>query len=107
MQLFQGNAADPDYRLIGTDAVVAIEMIEHMLPHDLERMVHTVFGFIKPWVAVFTTPNADFNALFKSMEKNGLRRWDHFFEWTREQFHDWYVVYSLVSCLHINFFTLV
>lgn len=88
-QLFQGNAADPDYRLIGCDAVVAIEMIEHMLPHDLDRLVHTVFGFIKPWIVIFTTPNADFNVLFKALEKNGLRRWDHLFEWTREQFHDW------------------
>ncbi|KAM3966666.1 hen1 methyltransferase [Aphomia sociella] len=87
--LYQGNAADPDYRLIGCDAVVAIEMIEHMLPHDLDRLVHTVFGFIKPWIFVFTTPNSDFNALFKALEKNGLRRLDHFFEWTREQFHDW------------------
>ncbi|XP_059054179.1 uncharacterized protein LOC131848374 [Achroia grisella] len=87
--LFQGNAADPDYRLIGCDAVVAIEMIEHMLPHDLERLVHTVFGFIKPRIAVFTTPNSDFNTLFKALEKNGLRRLDHFFEWSREQFHDW------------------
>ncbi|KAJ8734592.1 hypothetical protein PYW08_013842 [Mythimna loreyi] len=87
--LFQGNAADPDYRLIGCDAVVAIEMIEHMLPHDLERFVHTVFGFIKPRIVIFTTPNSDFNILFKALEKNGLRRLDHLFEWTREQFHDW------------------
>ncbi|XP_038209491.1 uncharacterized protein LOC119830513 [Zerene cesonia] len=87
--LFQGNAADPDYRLIGCDAVVAIEMIEHMLPHDLERFIHTVFGFIKPWVVILTTPNGDFNVLFKSLEKNGLRRLDHFFEWSREQFNDW------------------
>ncbi|XP_050352136.1 uncharacterized protein LOC126774635 [Nymphalis io] len=87
--LYQGNAADPDYRLIGCDAVIAIELIEHMLPHDLERFVHTVFGFIKPRVAVITTPNGDFNVLFKVLEKNGLRRLDHFFEWSREQFHDW------------------
>ncbi|XP_026324132.1 uncharacterized protein LOC113233283, partial [Hyposmocoma kahamanoa] len=87
--LFEGNAADPDYRLIGCDAVIAIEMIEHMLPHDLDRLVHNVFGFVKPWVAVITTPNGDFNVLFKKLEKNGLRRLDHFFEWSREQFHDW------------------
>ncbi|CAK1548182.1 unnamed protein product [Leptosia nina] len=106
--LFQGNAADPDYRLIGCDAVIAIEMIEHMLPHDLDRFVQTVFGFIKPWVVVLTTPNGDFNVLFKSMEKNGLRRLDHFFEWSREQYHDWctnivlrYPQYS-VSCKGIG-----
>lgn len=89
ISLLQGNAADPDYRLIGCDAVIAIEMIEHMLPHDLERLVHTVFAFIKPWIVIFTTPNGDFNVLFKSLEKNGLRRLDHFFEWSRDQFHDW------------------
>ncbi|KAJ2946611.1 hypothetical protein O0L34_g12669 [Tuta absoluta] len=89
IRLFQGNASDPDYRLIGCDAVVAIEMIEHMLPHDLDRLVHTIFGFIKPWVAVITTPNGDFNELFNSLETNGFRRLDHFFEWSREQFHDW------------------
>lgn len=106
--LFQGNAADPDYRLIGCDAVIAIEMIEHMLPHDLERLVHTVFGFIKPWIAVFTTPNGDFNVLFKALEKNGLRRLDHFFEWSREQFNDWcsnivtrYPIYT-VTCKGIG-----
>lgn len=87
--LFQGNAADPDYRLIGCDAVVAIEMIEHMFPHDLDRFVHNVFGFIKPRVVVLTTPNGDFNVLFKSLLPNGFRRHDHFFEWSREQFHDW------------------
>ncbi|VVD02227.1 unnamed protein product [Leptidea sinapis] len=87
--LFQGNAADPDYRLIGCDAVIAIEMIEHMLPHDLERFVHTVFGFIKPRIVILTTPNADFNILFKALENNGLRRLDHFFEWSRSQFNDW------------------
>lgn len=91
LQLFQGNAADPDYRLIGCDAVVAIEMIEHMLPHDLDRLVHNIFGFIQPYIVVITTPNAEFNTLFKAMKKNGLRRLDHFFEWTREQFYDWYV----------------
>lgn len=64
-------------------------MIEHMLPHDLDRLIHTVFGFIKPWIVIFTTPNGDFNVLFKSLETNGLRRLDHFFEWTQEQFHDW------------------
>ncbi|XP_061715636.1 uncharacterized protein LOC133523910 isoform X2 [Cydia pomonella] len=87
--LLQGNAADPDYRLIGCDAVIAIEMIQKLLPHDLDRLVHNVFGFIKPWVALFTTPNADFNCLMKNLDKNGLRQSDHYFEWTREQLHDW------------------
>ncbi|XP_063547561.1 uncharacterized protein LOC134755014 [Cydia strobilella] len=87
--LLQGNAADPDYRLIGCDAVIAIEMIQKLLPHDLDRLIHNVFGFVKPWVVLFTTPNADFNCLMKNLDKNGLRQSDHYFEWTREQLHDW------------------
>ncbi|XP_063633848.1 uncharacterized protein LOC134804667 isoform X2 [Cydia splendana] len=87
--LLQGNAADPDYRLIGCDAVIAIEMIQKLLPHDLDRLIHNVFGFVKPWVVLFTTPNADFNCLMKNLNKNGLRQSDHYFEWTREQLHDW------------------
>ncbi|XP_063392643.1 uncharacterized protein LOC134678123 [Cydia fagiglandana] len=87
--LLQGNAADPDYRLIGCDAVIAVEMIQKLLPHDLDRLVHNVFGFVKPWVVLFTTPNADFNCLLKNLDKNGLRQSDHYFEWTREQLHDW------------------
>ncbi|XP_063373873.1 uncharacterized protein LOC134661657 [Cydia amplana] len=87
--LLQGNAADPDYRLIGCDAVIAIEMIQKLLPHDLDRLIHNVFGFVKPWVVLFTTPNADFNSLMKNLDKNGLRQSDHYFEWTRDQLHDW------------------
>lgn len=54
-------------------------------------MPQNIFGFIYPKVAVFTTPNADFNVLFEHAKfPNGFRHDDHKFEWTQQQFRDWY-----------------
>ena len=51
-------------------------------------MPKNVFGFIKPKLAVFTTPNQEFNILFPDFE-GPFRHWDHKFEWTRSEFEDW------------------
>lgn len=48
---------------------------------------YNIFGYIKPKLAVITTPNADFNVLFPNF--SGFRHPDHKFEWTREQFQNW------------------
>lgn len=79
-----------------------------MYPNELEAMPYNVFAFIQPKVAVFTTPNADFNVLFENFD--GRRHWDHKFEWTREQFSEWYrkiiiFIYwqNLLNKLTINF----
>lgn len=47
---------------------------------------------MQPKVAVFSTPNADYNVIFKrfnSLLPNGFRHTDHKFEWTREEFKSW------------------
>jgi hypothetical protein len=62
--------------------------IEHLYPDTLEEVPYTVFGFIKPLVAIFTTPNSDFNVLFPNF--TGFRHPDHKFEWSPTQFEDWY-----------------
>jgi hypothetical protein len=54
----------------------------------LEAVPYTVFGFIQPLIAIFTTPNADFNVLFPDLA--GFRHPDHKFEWSQFQFEDWY-----------------
>ncbi len=41
-----------------------------------------VFGRVRPRVAVFTTPNREFNPLFADFP-GPFRHWDHRFEWTR------------------------
>ncbi|XP_059620327.1 small RNA 2'-O-methyltransferase [Phlebotomus argentipes] len=71
------------------DAFVAIELIEHLYPLELERLPYNVFHLIKPQIAIFTTPNSDFNVLFASLPAHNFRHDDHKFEWSREQFREW------------------
>jgi len=49
-----------------------------------------IFGKIRPKLAVFTTPNCEFNVMF-NMSIHEFRHNDHKFEWTRDQFRQWYV----------------
>ncbi|KAK2584717.1 hypothetical protein KPH14_007050 [Odynerus spinipes] len=83
----EGSVASSDRRLEKTDAVICIELIEHLYPDTLTDFPFNIFGYIKPKVAIITTPNADFNVLFPKF--TGFRHPDHKFEWTREQFQDW------------------
>ncbi|GAB6024091.1 hypothetical protein CHUAL_008805 [Chamberlinius hualienensis] len=85
--VYKGSVAEPDQRLLHYDAVSCIELVEHLTDDILEKFPQTIFGFIKPKLAVITTPNADFNILFPNMK--GFRHWDHKFEWTRKQFIQW------------------
>lgn len=61
--------------------------IEHLYPETIENVPYNIFGFMKPKVAMFTTPNSECNVLFNMKEK--FRHDDHKFEWTREQFEEW------------------
>ncbi|KAG4078848.1 hypothetical protein HA402_007398 [Bradysia odoriphaga] len=73
--------------LLNTDVVIGIEIIEHLFPETIENVPYNIFGFMKPKIAMFTTPNSECNVLFNMTEK--FRHDDHKFEWTREQFEDW------------------
>ncbi len=89
IQLMQGSLIYRDERLIGYDAAAVIEVIEHM---DLDRLAtfeRVLFQFAQPPVVVITTPNAEFNVLFPTLEKGHFRHQDHRFEWTRQEFQDW------------------
>ena len=68
--------------------------IEHLYEDTIIKLVYNIFSFIRPKVVIFTTPNAEFNVLFKTMKfDNNMRHHDHKFEWTRQQFQDWQVTY--------------
>lgn len=66
-----------------------LSRIEHLQPEDLKPLTSNIFGFIRPKIAIFSTPNQEFNVLFPQL--SGFRHWDHKFEWTRSQFTEWYV----------------
>lgn len=87
VEVYQGSVAVPSACLVGTDAVVAIELIEHLFPEVLDALPDNVFGFIKPKFAIFTTPNVEINGIFPALK--GFRHDDHKFEWTRKEFEDW------------------
>lgn len=55
----------------------------------MEKVPENVFGFIQPKLAIFSTPNCEFNVLFDGLLENGFRHLDHKFEWTRDEFKKW------------------
>ncbi|KFM69658.1 Small RNA 2'-O-methyltransferase, partial [Stegodyphus mimosarum] len=87
VKIFKGNVAEKDCRFQGFNAVTCIELIEHLEADDLLPLVSNIFGYIQPKIAIFTTPNCEFNVLFPSL--TGFRHWDHKFEWSRTEFKQW------------------
>lgn len=87
VRIYHGSILERDYRLLGFHAVTCIELIEHLDPKDLLPLTSNIFSFIRPKVAIFTTPNQEFNVLFPQVKE--FRHWDHKFEWTRKQFAEW------------------
>ncbi|OAD61795.1 Small RNA 2'-O-methyltransferase [Eufriesea mexicana] len=87
IEICEGSVTQNDRKLENTDAVICIELIEHLYPDVLIDFTYNIFGYIKPKLVIITTPNADFNVLFPNF--SGFRHYDHKFEWTRQQFQDW------------------
>ena len=78
-----------DKRLVGFDAAVLVEVIEHLDPARLPAAEQNVFGSARPGTVVVTTPNAEYNVRWASLPNNEFRHADHRFEWTRAQFATW------------------
>lgn len=87
VDVYKGSVAVKHECLLNTDAVVCIELIEHLYQNVLDELPNNIFGYIKPKIAIFTTPNVEMNVLFPRLE--GFRHDDHKFEWTRKEFQQW------------------
>lgn len=85
VHVWKGSVTDPNPNFTDIDAVVAIELIEHVYDDVLQAIPNAIFGEISPKIAIITTPNADFNTLF-NMKPGTFRNEDHKFEYTRDQF---------------------
>jgi hypothetical protein len=59
--------------------------MEHILRPMANQLADVVLGYLRPRIAVFTTPNADFNVIFSSLKTGLFRHWDHKFEMTRSE----------------------
>jgi 3' terminal RNA ribose 2'-O-methyltransferase Hen1 len=87
--LFQSSIVYRDARLAGYDALVLMEVIEHVDPSRLPALQSTVFGAARPGTVVVTTPNAEHNVRYERLAAGSMRHSDHRFEWTRRQFTEW------------------
>ena len=89
LSLLQSSATYRDTRLQGYDAVVLMEVIEHVDPDRLPALERSIFAHAHPAAVIVTTPNAEFNATFERLPAGAMRHPDHRFEWTRAQFAQW------------------
>ncbi|WP_298344744.1 3' terminal RNA ribose 2'-O-methyltransferase Hen1 [Ferrimicrobium sp.] len=89
VELLHGSVTYCDSRLVGFDAAVAVEVIEHLDPTKLGAFESNVFGFARPTTVVVTTPNSDYNSLFPLLGEGEFRHPDHRFEWNRQEFDRW------------------
>lgn len=93
LTLAQSSVTYRDDRLVGFDAAVLMEVIEHVDLERLPALEGSVFGHARPGAVVVTTPNAEYNARYPHLHAAGdgspVRHTDHRFEWTRAQFASW------------------
>jgi 3' terminal RNA ribose 2'-O-methyltransferase Hen1 len=89
LELIQSSVTYRDDRLSGHDAVVLMEVIEHLDPGHLPALERNVFGYARPVSVIVTTPNVEFNIRYEFLEGGTMRHRDHRFEWTRREFRDW------------------
>jgi len=87
--LFQTALTYTDERLAGLDAVVLMEVVEHIDPPRLPALERAVFTGAAPALAVVTTPNAEHNVKYEDLFPGAMRHRDHRFEWNRAEFAAW------------------
>jgi 3' terminal RNA ribose 2'-O-methyltransferase Hen1 len=89
LRLLQSSLTYRDDRLAGLDALVLVEVVEHVDPSRLPALERTVFSQANPGHVVVTTPNVEHNVLFEFLAPGAMRHRDHRFEWTRAEFRAW------------------
>jgi len=89
ISLLQSSATYRDRRLEGYDAVVLMEVIEHLDIDRLPALERCVFRRARPDVVIITTPNAEYNVRYAGLAPGTMRHPDHRFEWTRAEFVGW------------------
>lgn len=89
LTLKQGSLTYVDPTLKGYDAAVLMEVIEHVDPPRLSALEYAVFGAARPQAVIVTTPNAEYNVRYETLEHGHMRHHDHRFEWSRADFSAW------------------
>ncbi len=89
LTLMQSSLTYRDDRIAGFDAVVLMEVIEHVDTARLPSVERSVFTHAAPRTVVVTTPNAEHNVRYPDLAHGGHRHSDHRFEWSRAEFATW------------------
>jgi 3' terminal RNA ribose 2'-O-methyltransferase Hen1 len=89
ISLAQSSLTYRDQRLAGWDALVLMEVIEHVDPDRLPALEDAVFAAARPTLVVVTTPNAEHNVRYPGLAAGAMRHPDHRFEWTRSELRAW------------------
>lgn len=89
ISLFHGSVTYKDDRMKGFEAAALVEVIEHLDEERLPAMEKVVFGNACPKTVIVSTPNAEYNTVYKRLDADRFRHEDHRFEWSREQFTNW------------------
>ena len=89
LTLIQGSLLYRDARLVGYEAAVLIEVIEHIEPTRLGMFEQVLFGYTRPGTVILTTPNREYNMIWPALAAGRFRHRDHRFEWTRAEFQQW------------------
>uniref|UniRef100_A0A1I7V4T9 Small RNA 2'-O-methyltransferase n=1 Tax=Caenorhabditis tropicalis TaxID=1561998 RepID=A0A1I7V4T9_9PELO len=88
MRSYLGDILEPDHRFANVDAIVSLEVVEHIPLEDAKKFVNNVLGILLPRIFIFSTPNHEYNAVF-GMKPGEFRHDDHKFEMNRNEFSCW------------------
>lgn len=88
LSLRQSSVTYRDDAITGFDAVLLVEVVEHLDPDRVPALVTNVFGHAQPGSVVLTTPNAEHNVRY-GIPEGRFRHPDHRFEWTRAELRSW------------------
>ena len=86
LEFYQGSVIgeiEDWYRGGKYEGLVCIEVMEHILKIHLPQLTKNIFFFIRPKIAIFSTPNFEFNYYFNSLRGGLFRHIDHKYEMTR------------------------
>ncbi len=87
--LLQSSLTYKDKRLLGYEAGVLVEVIEHIDEDRLPALEKNIFEYYQLNHVIITTPNAEYNKKYEFLLEDDFRHTDHRFEWTRPQFKAW------------------
>ncbi len=89
LQLLQSSVTYIDDRLADLDAIVLMEVVEHIDEERLDALEESIFAAAAPRAVIVTTPNRDYNTRYEALAAGEYRHSDHRFEWSRAEFSAW------------------